>query len=171
MIAVTKLIDILDKPALVHWANKIGLKGTSLKEYRKTTSKEGSNAHNKIELFLKKGIKFEGCELLEKSLKGFKVVGVEKEIKNDFLIGLVDLILKKEGELYIVDFKRNKNIYLSTKLQLSCYKHMLNADKICYINYQDFKIVCIDINTIKYYEIIKRLYQIHVLLKQLKEKL
>lgn len=173
MIAVTKLIDLLDKPALVGWANSLGLKGINLKDYYKTTQNEGNKNHNEIELYLKEGVKFKGYELLEHSLKEYEVLGVEENVNNNFLNGRIDLVLKnkKNNLIYVCDFKRNKNIYLKTKLQLSCYKHMLEADKIAYINTDSFEIIEININTNKYYEIVKRLYQIHLLLNELKEKL
>lgn len=173
MIAVTKLIDLLDKPALVGWANKLGLKGVDLKNYYKEVQNDGNKNHNEIELYLKDGIKFTGYQLLEDKLKDFEVIGVEETIKNDFLIGRIDLILKhkKSNFIYVCDFKRNKNIYLKTKLQLSCYKEMLEADKIAYINTDTFDVIEIKIVTLKYYEIVKRLYQIHLLLINLNERL
>jgi hypothetical protein len=173
MIAVTKLIDLLDKPAIVGWANKLGLNGVDLKNYYKEVQNDGNKNHNEIELYLKDGIKFTGYQLLEDKLKDFEVIGVEETIKNDFLIGRIDLILKhkKSNLIYVCDFKRNKNIYLKTKLQLSCYKEMLEADKIAYINTDTFDIVEINIITSKYYEIVKRLYQIHLLLINLNERL
>lgn len=173
MIAVTKLIDLLDKPALVGWANKLGLKGIDLKDYYLKTQNEGNNNHNEVELFLKEGKRFQGCELLEHTLKDFEVIGVEENCNNDFIVGRIDLILKhkKTNLIYVCDFKRNKFIYLKTRLQLSCYKHIIEADKIAYINTENFKLVEININTSKYYEIVKRLYQIHLLLKELNERL
>lgn len=173
MIAVTKLIDLLDKPALVGWANNLGLKGINIKDYYKQTQKEGNSKHNEIELYLKNGIKFKGYELLEHSLLNYEVIGVEEVCENIFLTGRIDLILKnkKNNQIYVCDFKRNKNIYLKTKLQLSCYKHMIEADKICYINTDNYEIVEINIDTNKYYEIIKRLFQVNELLNELNEKL
>lgn len=171
MIAVTKLIDLLDKPGLLYWSNRLGLNGINLKDYYIKTSTEGGNKHNDIEQYLKYGKKFNGSEKLDLVLKDFNVVGVESQKDNGYLTGRIDLILEKKGLTYIVDFKRNKNIYLKTKLQLSCYKHMINADKVCYINYDDFNLIELDIDTKKYYEIIKRLYQIHLLLNELNEKL
>lgn len=172
-ISVTKLIDLLDKPALVGWANKLGLKGINLKDYYKQTQEEGNNNHNEVELFLKEGKRFKGCELLEYSLKDFEVVAVEENCSNDFIVGRIDLILKnkKNNLIYVCDFKRNKSIYLKTKLQLSCYKHIIEADKIAYINTDNFNLIEIQIDTNKYFEIVKRLYQIHLLLFDLKERL
>jgi len=46
--SVSKLVKILDKPALVGWANKIGLEGVNLKAYRTKAMADGSNIHAQI---------------------------------------------------------------------------------------------------------------------------
>ena len=171
MIAVTKLIDILNKPALVSWANNIGLKGVNLKDYRKESTTKGTVKHEDVENFLIKGIPFNGSDKLKNTLLGFELVGCEVEAKTNNLIGRIDLVLTKDSKKYVIDFKTSKYIYLSTKLQLSTYKHMISADEIGVIDLTDFNLTILDIDTIKYYTIIKRLYQINELLCQLKEKL
>ena len=171
MIAVTKLIGLLDKPGLVYWANKIGLNGVSLKEHRLKSTNDGTDKHNKVEKYLTDGILFDGYHKLKKQLVGFDVIGCEVEIKNEYLIGRADLILEKESKKYIIDFKSSKDIYLSTKLQLSTYKHLYKADIIAVMDLEDFNITILNIDTNKYYEIIKRLYQVNELLEYLREKL
>lgn len=171
MVSVTKLIALLDKPALLGWANKIGLQGIDLKDYQSKSKKDGNEGHNKLERFFKYGEDFEGSDLLKKELIGFTVLGCEIDIDNGFINGRMDLALKKDNEIYICDFKSNKRIYLGTKLQLSTYKHIYNGHKICFINLDNFKIVEIDIKTEYYFEIVKRLYQVYGLLKLLNERL
>lgn len=171
MVSVTKLIDLLDKPALLGWANKLGLKGVSLNDYSKNVKLEGTNKHNDIEEYLKNGVYFEGCEKLKYNLSEYEILGIEETIDNGKIIGRIDIVLKKNGLIYICDFKRNKRIYLKTKLQLSAYKEMLNADKICFINTESFEVKEIKIDTSKYYEIVKRLYQIYILINDLKERI
>lgn len=171
MVAVTKLIELLDKPALVKWANKIGLEGINIKDYRSDSTKKGIATHNDIEKYLKEGVLFEGYEDFDRLLEGYEILGLETEVKNNNLKGRIDLILKKDGLIYVIDFKTSKYVYLSTKLQLSTYKHMYGADKIGVISFYDMKINLLEIETKKYYDIIKRLYQIHELIKELKERL
>lgn len=170
-ISVSKIIDLLDKPALVGWANKLGLNGKSLKEYYKEVTNEGNEKHYEIEEYFKYGIEFKGCEILKEKIKEYEVIAIEHTVTNDFLIGRIDLILKKDNLIYVCDFKRNKSIYLKTKLQLSAYKEMFNADKVCFINSKTFDIEEINIDTSKYYEIVKRLYQIYKILFELNERL
>lgn len=171
MISVTKLIDILNKPALLYWANNLGLSGVNIREYYEEKSNQGNKSHNEIELYLKNGIKFDGCERLDYALKGFDVLGIEEYVSNGYICGRVDLILQKDGLKYILDFKRNKKVYLNTKLQLCCYAKIYGADKIAYINSEDFKIKPININIDGYFEIIRSLYKINLTLNKLKETL
>lgn len=171
MVSVTKLLSLLDKPAILKWANKIGLEGISLDDHRNKTQAKGNKGHDKIERYFKEGIEFEGVELLKKELEGFIVLGCEIKIDNGFINGRIDLALEKNNEIYICDFKSSKKIYLATKLQLSTYKHIYGGHKICFINLDTFKIEVININTEPYFNIVKRLYQVHELLTNLNERL
>tara|TARA_R110001632_G_scaffold1171_2_gene4712 strand:- start:9663 stop:10184 length:522 start_codon:yes stop_codon:yes gene_type:complete len=173
MISVTKLIDLLNKPALLFWANQIGLEGVKLKDYQSKSKSKGNFSHKVLEDYFNKGIKFEGFEVLESELNDYEFIGCEVDTNNGFILGRIDLIMKNKlsGETWIFDFKSNKNIYLNTKLQLSTYKHIYNADKIGFINTEELKIVEINIDTKKYFDLIKRLYQIKNLLIDLNERL
>lgn len=171
METVTGLISLLDKPGLLIWANKIGLAGTSLKEYRAKSTQAGTDNHNKVELFFKEGKRFDGCEVLERNLAGFNVVSVEQEVSNGLICGRVDLILEKNGCKYVIDFKSNQSIYLTTKIQLSSYLHLSGSAKIGVINFEQLSLTELSIDTAKYYEILKRLYQVKQLLNDLNERL
>lgn len=171
MISVTKLVNLLDKPSLVYWANKIGLEGVSLKDYRLKSQSKGTNKHKEIELYLKEGKEFLESGKLDNILDGFEILDSEFYLKNDFIHGIADLVCKKNNEIIIIDFKSTNEIYLSQKLQLSTYKEILNANKIAIVNFKTWELKYININTKKYYEIVKRLYQINVLLNELNERL
>ena len=170
-VSVTTLIDLLDKPALVYWSNSLGLKGVSLKDYYKSVQKEGTERHNEIENYFRKGDIFNGYELLEESIKGYSVTGVEIPISNGFLIGRMDLVLEKENDKIVVDFKRNSDIYLKTKLQLCSYAAMCGANKVAFINSETFKLEILDLDIEKYFDIVRRLYVIQKTLIELKERL
>jgi len=169
MIATTKLINLLDKPFLKYWANKIGLQGINIRDYEKKVQNDGNVKHSDIEKYIKEGTPFNGCEIFEESISNYEIIGCESEVNNGKIVGRVDLILKRNDEIYVVDFKRSKNIYLSTKLQLSTYKEILKADYIAFMNLENFQLEIINIDTIKYFTIVKRLYQINELLIELKE--
>src|SRR5258705_13839097 len=59
---VTDLIKLLDKPALLNWANKIGLKGVALKDYRQKALSAGKDWHARVESKLRDKIPFENTE-------------------------------------------------------------------------------------------------------------
>jgi predicted RecB family nuclease len=171
MIAVTRLLDLLNKPALLFWANKIGLKGLSLNEYYKESSGKGIKKHHQIENYLLNGVEFEEVDKLNKCLKNYEVLAIERSVNNGYIKGRIDLIIRDSKNVIIVDFKSSTNIYIQQKLQLSTYKEIYNADKIAIINFDKWELEFINIDTKKYYEIVKRLYQINELLISLKEKL
>lgn len=171
MISVTKLIEILDKPALKYWSNKIGLNGIDLRNYEPKVKEEGNIGHKEIESFIKHGTPFNRCEDFKFALKDFEVIGVEVDCDNGYICGRIDLVLSKDNQIFVVDLKRNKNIYLSTKLQLSAYKHIIDADFIMYMNLKEMKLIQIKIETQPYFNIVKRLYQIKKTLIELNESL
>jgi len=167
MESVTSLLQILNKPALLNWANKIGLQGTSLREYRSKLQSDGTNTHKQIENYLKTKQPFEYSDKLDLILTDFEVIGIEKDINNGYICGRIDLIISKNNKTFICDFKSSDNIYLEQKIQLSTYKEMYGADYIAIINFTDWKLNILDIKTDEYYKIIKHLYSI----KQLADKL
>jgi hypothetical protein len=77
----------------------------------------------------------------------------------------------KRNVKYIIDFKSSKNVYLSTKLQLSAYKNLANADKIAVLDFKTKKLNELNIETDRYFEIIKYLYKIKTNMNILNERL
>jgi len=171
MYSVTKLISLLDKPFLPKWANNLGLNGISLDSYMKDKSRLGDNKHEEVQNYLLYDKEFEGFEKVKYIKDTFEIIGCEVNVDNGFINGRIDLVLKFEDKLYIVDFKSNNKIYLSTKLQLATYQKIINAEKIFYMNFEDYKMKELNIDVEKYYEIVKRLYQVKVLIDSLNERL
>lgn len=173
MKAITTLLKLLNKPALINWSNKIGLQGIALKDYRKKSTSDGTNKHKQVENYLLNGEIFPYYEKLDECLNGFDIIGVEVPVNNENINGRIDLILKNryDDKIIIVDFKSTKKIYLEHKIQLSTYKEIYNADEIAIISFSDWTLNYIKIDTKKYYEIAQRLYQISELLTELNEGL
>lgn len=171
MIAVTKLTSMLHKEGLLYWANKIGLEGVSLNDYRKKSTKEGINKHQQVQDFLLHNKAFDESENLISCIEGYEVLDVEKEFNNGFIIGRVDLILWKDNKKIVIDFKSSNDIYLEQKMQISTYKEILNCDYVGIINLNTWELKILDIDTLKYYNIVRRLYSVYELLKQLNEKI
>lgn len=171
MIAITKLLDLLNKKGLIYWANKIGLEGTTLAEYRKQSTKKGISKHSEVENYLQNQTPFKESDLLDKCLNKYEIIAIEDKISNGFISGKIDLIIEKDNQTTIVDFKSNNNIYLEHKIQLSTYKELYQADHIAVIDFNKWELIILDIDTKQYYAIIKSLYQIYKLLQNLDERI
>lgn len=159
---VTELIALLDKPALLKWANKIGLQGIALDDYRKKSTGEGDDTHKKIENDLKHGIPFEN-ENFQKFKSRYEVLQVEPVIECEFYKGRADVLLKRDELTWLFDFKNSTNIYFEQKLQLVAYKRILKADRIGIINTQSFVENIIDLTPqqeTSYTKILSALYVI-----------
>lgn len=144
--SVSELIDLLNKPALLKWANKIGLQGIHIDDYRKRSTSDGTDKHKFIEDDLKHGIIYQNpCFQLFKSK--YEVVSVEPEIYCEHYCGRADVLLKRDNKLWLFDFKSSNRIYFEQKLQLVAYKRVLNPDKIGIVNTDSFMEYIIDISS------------------------
>lgn len=171
MIAITKLIGILHKEGLLKWANKIGLEGIQLEDYRKQSSDKGNLLHKQVQDYFLFKTPFEHSDKLDKCLEGFEIVAVEKGFDNGFISCRTDLLIQKEGVKVVVDFKSNKGVYLDQRLQLSAYKEILQYDKIAIINFDKWCLEYINIDTAKYFNVIRYLFKVHTELNLLNERI
>ena len=152
---VTTLINMLDKPALLGWSNRIGLDGVSLDEYRGKSKKNGISLHKEITDFCVNNIEPSQKWLRNKCIdffSGIEVVDCEKVIETDFFIGRYDIKLIRNGTLYLCDFKSSNRVYFETVLQLVAYRM---ADKECnlaVIHIPDFEVRTINIKDYKPFE-------------------
>jgi hypothetical protein len=146
--SVSDLISILDKPALLKWANKIGLEGIHIDDYQKQSKSDGISHHNQIENFVKYNIDFEDEKLAYRwkhFVKDKEIISIEHNIESDYFIGRLDCILKYKDSIYICDFKSTKydKIFFEQKLQLVAYK-------MCY---PDYKIAIVKLPYLDFIEI------------------
>ena len=147
--SVTNLVDLLDKPALVRWANKLGLAGTKIDDYKSTAKESGSDIHQDIENYLKFNLLPEDDGLSLKITSFFKdkeILEVEKTVETEYFIGRFDVKLKWKDIIFICDFKSSKGVYLETKLQLAAYKLAEHCDHVAVIHVPDFLIRPVDLN-------------------------
>lgn len=163
---VTELIGLLDKPALLEWANKQGLQGVSLKAFREKAFEAGSNLHKQIENYCKLQLLPSNLEFSEKIVTFFQdkeIVSVEENIETEFFKGRLDLKYKFNNKIYLVDFKKNQtNLYLENKLQLTAYAMATESDKLAIISLPDFKVLELEIKDFTpYIEILKALSTIY----------
>ncbi len=139
--SVTQLIEMLDKPALMKWANKIGLEGIKLDDYKSKAKEQGISIHESVENYLKFGLPSED-EGLNSKMKNFfadkEIIGIEQSIETDYFIGRYDIKLKWKGFQFICDFKSNSGVYFETKLQLSAYGMAEQDSHIAVIHLPEF---------------------------------
>jgi hypothetical protein len=131
--SITKLIEMLDKPALLKWANKIGLQGISIDDYRNEAKQKGTDYHLAVETYLKFKIESSDEVFNEKMKQFFKdkeVISVEQVIVNDYFTGRYDIKFKYNDFTFIGDFKSSqKGVYFENRLQLAGYTL---SEKDCY---------------------------------------
>ena len=107
--------------------------GNRANHIRDTAGDKGHKIHKAVENYLyNKDFEYdiETTKYLEQFRKWFennniKVIDTEKFVVNKTIgyAGTIDLILKINGQLYIVDIKSSNYLYASHRLQLSAYKH------------------------------------------------
>lgn len=134
---VTELIDLLNKPALLKWANKIGLEGTSLDNYKRKSTADGDNIHKQIENDFKYAIPYEN-ERFESFKSRYEYIESEPKIECEHYKGRADVILRRDGLLWLFDFKASNSIYFEQKLQLMAYKRVLKVDRVGIVNTEYF---------------------------------
>ncbi|MEI2421208.1 PD-(D/E)XK nuclease family protein, partial [Arthrospira platensis SPKY2] len=150
--SVTTVLKVLNKPALVSWANSLGFKRQSYKRELERTAKVGTLVHAYAEekfnkkLFrdIKKAFELDDFsrEQVLSAYNGFKmwlrdnvdleVIASEKQLvsnKNKYG-GTIDLIAKLGDETYIVDFKTSAKVHSTMFLQLAAYVYMAEENGI-----------------------------------------
>jgi len=173
---VSQLLDLLNKPALMKWANKIGLEGTLLEDYYKKSKAKGTSLHLQIEEYLKNKKPFADIAIqqeFETFLQRYNVVSFEQSIETEWFIGRYDIILRKDNDLntvYLCDFKSNTGVYFENKLQLVAYRMALPYENVKYavIEIPSFTLKEIEIpDQESYKSILKNLSSIFITKSQL----
>lgn len=139
---VTTVLGILNKPALVIWANRLGLQGIDSTKYRDEMADIGTLAHkmildyfNKIETDTTDYSKNQ-IDLAENCLlsfwewgKGHKIEVIMAEaqlVSSQYGYGgTIDCYCNLDGEPTLLDFKTGKAIYPEMIYQLAAYEQLL----------------------------------------------
>jgi len=139
---VTTVLGILNKPALVPWANRLGLQGIDSSKYVDEKAAIGTLAHQMIANYLR-GEKTDTSEYskvqidqAENAILSFfewekthpiKVLLIEEPIVSEQFCygGTIDCLGKINGSLCLLDFKTSSGIFPEMMLQLAAYKHLL----------------------------------------------
>jgi len=139
---VTTVLGILNKPALVIWANRLGLQGIDSSKYRDEMGDIGTLAHQMIVDYFNKletdtsDYSSNQIELAENCLlsfweweKGHKIEVVMAEtplVSQEYGYGgTIDCFCKLDGQPTLLDFKTGKAIYPEMFCQLAAYEQLL----------------------------------------------
>ncbi len=138
----TTIIDIISKPQLIIWANRLGLQGIDSTKYTDNLADVGTLAHHII-LCKHRGMQPDmsdfsqnQIDLAMNSIRAY--VTWEQQYKiNPILVetpliseslrygGTPDLYCMLDGMPTLLDFKTGKALYTEVMYQLAAYKHLL----------------------------------------------
>lgn len=142
---VTTILGVLNKPALVSWANKLGLEGIDSTKYVDESARIGTLAHYLVQCDLTGEIPdlsnygaFE-IDKAENSLLSYYEWKKTKDIvaiKNEMPLvseeygygGTIDCLCTLNGETWLLDFKTGKAIYPEMLTQLAAYMQLLKEN-------------------------------------------
>lgn len=138
----TTVLGILNKPALVGWANRLGLQGIDSTRYVDEAAQTGTLAHYLIQCELT-GAEPELDDFTPAQLgrarhsltsfhnwlagKTLEPIFVERELVSDEygFGGTIDLYANLDGVPTLLDFKTSSAIYPEHRFQVSAYAHLL----------------------------------------------
>jgi len=134
--SVTTILKILNKPALLGWANYLGFRHRNIKDELLLSSTIGTLVHqltysylmNKYFIFIdthmcsKNTIKRYMNNFLNwKLTHSIQPIYAEKKIVLELFGGTIDLYCNLDNKLTIIDYKTSKIFYSSMFLQLAAY--------------------------------------------------
>lgn len=160
--SVTQLIKLLDKPALLKWANKQGLAGIDISIDRDRFLRAGSSIHTQIENFHSAGTPFQNPDTetnYKRFISGKVVLDFEQDIETAWFTGRYDMRYQYGNTKYLIDYKNNsKGVYFENKLQLVAYGMAVECDRFAVVSVPSFTTFHVIIEDRKpYEEIIKAL--------------
>lgn len=151
---VTTILGVLNKPALVPWANRLGLQGIDTRNYVDKLAGIGTLAHYMVECHIKKikpdlkAFSPEEINLAENAFlsyleweKNQDIQYLESEIQlvseEHLFGGTIDCYCLLNGKHALLDFKTSSGIFEEMKYQLAAYRCLLIENKYpveaCYI--------------------------------------
>jgi len=131
---VTEVLRHLDKPALLHWATRLGLEGRTLQEELRDTGAQGTAVHASCaELLTASGATAardpavrEFIRWREAHQTGDPVLIEQPLISEEHRIGgTPDVVLPVDGALTLVDLKAGRAVYREHLYQAGAYLRMV----------------------------------------------
>lgn len=139
--SVTTILKILNKPALISWANSLGFKRINVKNYLNEVAEIGTALHffAQCEIMglepiygFNRNTMIKVAPLMElflewKSKNILEPIFMEKSLSSNTFGGTFDFYGTVNGKLTVLDFKTSKSIYMSMFIQLSGYILLLES--------------------------------------------
>ena len=142
---VTTVLDLMDKPYLIHWAVKLAKQNTMWYEVRDRRKRIGLMAHDLIDCQLSnrpctlegsdEEIKIamlckENFDKWYESQDNINILATETCLvsKEHRFGGTCDLYYEQNGKRILMDFKTSKNVYENHKIQQCAYKLLLEEN-------------------------------------------
>lgn len=139
---VTTILNVLNKPALVPWANKLGLQGIDTRKYVDAAALVGTLAHEMVEYYLRgerldlRGYSPDDVQRARKAFRKFvmwaKAHKIESLLLEEPLVaegyrfgGTIDWYGLRDGVPALIDFKTSKALYPEHLLQVAAYRRLL----------------------------------------------
>lgn len=137
---VTTILGVINKPALVRWANNLGLQGIDSAKYVDATARCGTLAHEMIQEYLggpdwdRTAYTPEEIDTAENAVISFyewerqtghkmETVAIEMPVVSETFGygGTVDWLGYIDGKLWLVDIKTSKGLFPEHEYQVSAY--------------------------------------------------
>lgn len=160
--SISELIRLLDKPALLKWANKQGLAGIDISVKRKEWLSGGTSMHQQIEDYVRDGKPFLNSDTQENFKEWVadkKIISFETDVECEYFTGRYDMLIEWNNRRYLIDFKPNpKGVYFENKLQLVAYSMIVDVYSFAIVGHPGFTMMNFSpIDRQPYIEIIKAL--------------
>jgi len=144
---VTTITGVLNKPALVSWANRMGLEGIDTRKYVDNRASMGTLAHEMVEAFLT-GATVDLSEYSQATIDAaenamlsfhswakdhtWKVIGVEmKMLSRRWRVGgTCDIYWELDGVPTLTDLKTGNGIYPDHKCQAMAYGQIMRENNM-----------------------------------------
>lgn len=136
---VTELVGMLDKPALMRWANKQGLLGIDIEKERKRTKQVGTSLHDQIKA--REFVDPLHAYNFNRFLADKEIIDCERDIETDWFTGRYDCKLRCQDQVYLIDWKSSRNLYFETRLQLVAYAMAESCDKLGVVCIPEFCLI------------------------------
>lgn len=144
-VGVTTVLGVMNKPALVPWANKLGLDGYDVNKYVDALATIGTLIHYMVECEIK-GVELDlndytpnqietATQAFNKWLEWrkknkFELLESELQMSSDSLKygGTCDIYAIVNDKKTVLDIKTSKAIYSEARTQVVAYKHLLEEN-------------------------------------------